>query len=137
MAKGEWFAASPCSEQELQQLIESTSVALPAAYLAHMRESNGGYGDLGANPWYIQLWPAGEVLLANRDYEVETNVPGFFAFGSSGGGEMFALDLRHGQPWPVVMIPFIPMEAKYAKQVAPDFASFRALFGIRAGDAPQ
>ena len=55
--------------------------------------------DLG---WY-QLWPADEIDELNQGYHVNEFWPDYFAFGSNGGGEMFAYD----KDMRVVMIPFI------------------------------
>ena len=44
---------------------------------------------------------------------------------------MFAFDLRRGHPAPVVIIPFIPLDAEYAVEIATDFATFRQSFGLR------
>lgn len=61
------------------------------------------------DPGWFQLWPAEKVIEYNNSYKVAENVPGFFGFGSSGGGEMLAFDMRGGKPRKVVMIPFIVM----------------------------
>jgi hypothetical protein len=60
---------------------------------------------------------------------VQQWVPGFYAIGTSGGGEMFAIDLRDNRG-AVFVIPFIPMQAHYAIEIAPDFLSFIKLFGV-------
>lgn len=94
---------------------------LPQAYLRFLRSSGGGEGDLGVEPGWIQFWPADQVVDLNQGYEVELNLPGFFGFGSNGGGEMFAFDMRgDGEPR-VVMGPFIPMAASDARIVAASF----------------
>lgn len=69
----------------------------------------------------------------NLCYEVEANAPGFLGFGSSGGGEMLALDARGSKPWKVVMIPFIPMQAEDAIVIAADFRVFLQSMGQKFG----
>ena len=56
-------------------------------------------------------------------------VPGFFGFGSNGGGELLAFDVRGSCPWPIVMIPFIPMEVDEAIKVAGSFDELIYLIG--------
>jgi len=106
---------------------------LPSDYVDFFRFSNGGYGDIPVQPKYFDsLWTAEEFLECNRDYEVAKYCDGFFGIGSSGtsgGGEMFAFDMRSKKPWPVVAVPFIGMEADAALPVASDFCSFVAMFG--------
>lgn len=109
--------------------LEVARTGLPAAYLDFLRSAGGGEGDLGVEPGWIQFWPVEQVVDLNRSYEVELNLPGFFGFGSSGGGELFAFDMRvDGEPQ-VVMVPFIPMAASEARTVAPSFEELRQHFG--------
>jgi hypothetical protein len=56
-------------------------------------------------------------------------VPGFFGIGSSGGGELLALDTRGVQPWKVVKIPFVPMTVKEAIVIVDSFFAFIQAMG--------
>jgi hypothetical protein len=126
----EWTPAAPASEDAIARLVREVRFKLPAEYLEFLQFSNGGCGEIPVQPWcFDSLWRAEELLSCNRDYEVDEYCPGFFGIGSSGGGEMFAFDMRVAQPWPVVVVPFIGMEAEAALQVAPDFRSFVEMFG--------
>jgi hypothetical protein len=127
--RGQWQNEPPCTDHDLQQLIRQAPVDLPEEYLAYLRRSNGGGGDIPVQPWLVYFWKALEVQRYNVDYQVAENVPGFYAFGTSGGGEMFAFDTRTDRPWPIVMIPFIVMDVADAVQVAPDFATFSKMLG--------
>lgn len=49
--------------------------------------------------------------------------PGLFLFGSDGGGEAFAFDLRSNPP-PVVSVPFVGMDLSLVEFVAVDFGAF-------------
>jgi SMI1/KNR4 family protein SUKH-1 len=91
--------------------------------------SNGGEGDLGAEPGWIAFWPAEEVIALNDGYEVAQWLPGFFGIGSNGGGELIAFDTRGGEPYPVVMVPFDCMDVAEAVHIAASFESFRELIG--------
>jgi hypothetical protein len=99
-----------------------------------MAASSGGEGDLAVQPGWISFWPVEDVMALNEDHEIGDNLPGFLGFGSDGGGELIAFDLRAGQPFPIVMIPFIPMEVGEARQIAGSFDEFRLLIGKQAGD---
>jgi hypothetical protein len=102
---------------------------LPEDYLALLLYSDGGSGNLGIEPGWLQLWSSADVLENNKDYEIEEYIPGFFGFGSSGGGELLAFDTRSGKPWKVVMIPFVPMSADLAIVIAKDFEEFIKAIG--------
>lgn len=110
-------------------------MALPDSYFDQLAASNGGEGDLGAAPGWICFWPAEEVIPFNEGYKVAELLPGFFGFASNGGGELIAFDMRGCDPFPVVMVPFIPMDACEAVQIAPSFDDLRRLVGMKADDA--
>jgi hypothetical protein len=104
-----WDPEEPAKPESIQNLVENAGKELPEEYLALLGYSDGGDGILGIEPGWLQLWSSTEVLEHNKDYEIEEYIPGFFGFGSSGGGELLAFDTRRGKPWKIVMIPFVPM----------------------------
>ena len=126
-----WQREPPAEEHELQKLIEQCGIELPNAYLDLLRYSNGGEGELGIEPGWFQLWPVEEVIELNQSYEVQTNLPGFWGFGSNSGGELLAFDVRRSTPFKVFMIPLIPMDEKAAVKIADDFESFACAMGKR------
>jgi hypothetical protein len=113
----------------MEALTASCDFALPEEYLSLLRYSNGGEGAMCIEPWYFQLCAAEEVVAYNQAYNVEEFLPGFFAIGSSGGGEMLAIRKRDGSPCPVYMVPFIIMAERDAVQIAPDFECFAMALG--------
>jgi hypothetical protein len=97
----------------------------------------GGEGELAVEPGWIQLWRPGDIVTFNQLYEVQHNLPGFFGLGSSGGGELFAFDLRdHRRSAPVVIVPFIPMDAAHARPVADSFDALLAMLPPEAARPP-
>ncbi len=115
----------------MAQLRQQAPVPLSSAYFSQLAASNGGEGDLGVEPGWIALWPAEEVLSLNAAYELTKLLPGFFGFGSNGGGELLAFDLRSGEPYPIVTVPFIPMDLQEAVTIASSFEELRNLIGKR------
>ncbi len=124
-----WASAKPATETAIQQLVKGAGVELPNDYLDFLGKSDGGEGELGVKPGWIKLWPAKEVIAANQDYCVAEFLPGFFAFGTSGGGEMFAFDFRQPKTMSVVVVPFVPMEAVDAVRVSRSFSELAMQFG--------
>lgn len=57
----------------------------------------------------FSIWPHNELDEWNTDYNVQENIPGFFAIGSDGGLEMLTVELSSGL---IYVIPFIPMESR-------------------------
>jgi hypothetical protein len=119
---------TPASSDTIANLNSASPIKLPNEYLALLRFSNGGEGELGVGPGWFQIWPAEKVIEYNQDYEIAKNVPGFYGFGSNGGGELLAFDTRAGEPWKIVMVPFILMQQEDAVTIADNFGEFvRAL----------
>jgi hypothetical protein len=124
-----WDTEKPAKPESIENLVANAGKDLPSEYLALLRYSDGGEGSLDIGPGWLQLWSSEEVLQHNQGYKIEEYIPEFFAFGSSGGGELLAFDMRFGKPWKVVMIPFIPMSAKEAIVIAKDFEEFILAIG--------
>ena len=119
-----WSRNAPAVPEAIQDLVSRCAFDLPGDYLEFLLCSNGGEGELGVEPGWFQLWPAEQVIQLNEGYNVAANVPGLLGFGSNGAGEMFAFDTRTAMPWPIVMIPFIPIELESLKIITPDFEPF-------------
>src|SRR4029453_3043958 len=96
----------------LDALRNRAPLNLPDSYLFQLENSNGGEGDLAVNPGWIAFWPAENIITWNADYEVDKWLPGFFGFGSNGGGELFAFDVRRGAPYLIVMCRSSPWTRK-------------------------
>src|SRR5262249_38342415 len=124
-----WTKSPAAQPTVIAELVKHALVPLPAEYLDFLTESNGGEGELGRQPGWFVLWRAEDVIEFNQGYEVASNIPGHVGFGSSGGGELFAFDTRAGQPYPIVTVPFIPMNLAEARPVAASFSEFRTLLG--------
>ncbi|PQO37030.1 hypothetical protein C5Y96_07680 [Blastopirellula marina] len=124
-----WTRRPPATNDDIKALIASCDFDLPDEYLAFLRYSNGGEGFLCIEPWYFQLCSSGELPEYNQGYNVSEFLPGWFAIGSSGGGEMLAIRKQDGSPCPVYMVPFIPMAESDAVQIAHDFEMFAMALG--------
>jgi len=85
-----------------------------------MADKHPTSGELSADPGWFELWPADQLDERNAAYKTQEFVPGFWGFGSNGGGELFAFDSQGS----VFMIPFVPMEAKSAVKIADSWKSF-------------
>jgi hypothetical protein len=128
-SSNEWVNALPAAERAVLDLITGAGIPLPSDYVAYLAQSNGGEGELSVDPHWLILWPAEDVLGANQGYQVATWAPGLFGFGSSGGGDMFAFDLRQGEPYAVVCVPFVPMTLDAVRRIA---GNFTELVGLTA-----
>ncbi len=126
----QWTRRAPAADSVVEQLAAALP-ELPPDYLAFLRLSNGGEGELGVGPGRFSLWPAEEVAQLNAAYKVAEFLRGFIAFGTDGGAEMLAFGATGPRWGRVFTVPFIPMEEQHARQIAPDFATLALSFGRR------
>ena len=117
----DWVTGGPASTASLEAVEAAIGRPLPRDYKDFLLANDGGEGFISVN--YVILWKAEELVRFNQEYEVEKYAPGLFLFGSDGGGEGYAFDMRGGEP-AVVMVPFIGMSLRHASPCAPDFSNF-------------
>ncbi|MBA3946757.1 MAG: SMI1/KNR4 family protein [Herpetosiphonaceae bacterium] len=118
-----WERCPPASEAAIQALVEHVGVQLPDEYLALLRYSNGGEGELGIEPLWFSIFPAEEVLQSNQDHALATYLPGYLAFGSNLGLEILLFNTKEGHPWKVYYVPNIGMDERDVLESAPDLMS--------------
>jgi len=118
---GRFRANPPASAGEIEAFEKEASTGLPVAYRHFLCNSDGGEGFVGSG--YAILWKVGELGLFNREYEVAEYAPGLLLFGSSGGGEAFAFDLRFPKK-PIVSVPFVGMDLNEVRPIAETFEGF-------------
>jgi cell wall assembly regulator SMI1 len=114
---------TPADDHVISSAVAELGTALPEDYVRFLRAHNGGEGFLGEN--YIIFWKAEELSSFNREYEVDKYAPGILLFGSDGGGEGYGFDTQDAA-MPIVRVPFIGMDRRYAKVVARNFADLFA-----------
>lgn len=102
----------------------------PAELLAYYRAGKALICDLEERPFYCFFWPESKLDALNDGYRVPIYAPGYFGFGSDGGGEMIAFSPVGS----VVCVPFIGMKATAAYQLAPSWAAFESILRAK-GDA--
>jgi hypothetical protein len=125
----EWAAKAPASEAEIAFLELKARADLPAEYLELLRFSNGGEGPLALPPLFFQLYSTEDCIALCHDSESVEQFPAFMFFGSNGGMESIAFDLRVGPPSPIVMIDRIAGPAS-AEQIAADMDTFIEAIGL-------
>jgi hypothetical protein len=111
----------PSGAPAIRQFEIESGVRLPDDYAQFLQQVNGGEGFVGNA--YVILWRVEELLEMNRAYQVAEYAPGLFLFGSDGGGEAFAFDIRSDAK-PIVSVPFVGMDLNLARPVARDFKTF-------------
>ena len=69
-----------------------------------MEACNGARGKIPYDTGYIEFFSVERVLDENRASHVAESLPGFFAFGSDGGDELYVFDLRKEDGAPVCSV---------------------------------
>lgn len=125
--KDNWGRCEGASPEAIAALKSNCQFELPQEYLDFLAFSNGSDTEISVDPLWCILFAAEEVLEANEDYELSADLPGFFAIGTSGGGEVIVFDTRDG-PWRVCTVR-IPFEEEDVWDVAPSFIELLKMFG--------
>ena len=116
------FNRNPAATADSLRLFERSSrLRLPTMYLDFLKRSNGGEGFIGKA--YAILWRIEELLEMNKAYRTEEYAPGLLLFGSDGGGEAFAFDMK-SDATPIVSVPFVGMALDAARPIAVTFEGF-------------
>jgi len=105
---GRFQTVQPAQIDAIEAFERQSGILLPHDYCEFLRFSNGGEGFIGQNS-YAMLWKVDDLIRFNREYEVDEYAPGLLLFGSSGGGEAFAFDIRPEGKHRVVSVPFVGM----------------------------
>jgi hypothetical protein len=112
------------------ELLRGEYPALTREYFDFLGRSNGAEGPLGIDPGWFVVWPAEEAIVASRDYQVPKYLPGYFAYGGNGGGELFVIPVQSlDGPCPVQMVPAIGMSPTELQGVADSFSDFVSAMG--------
>jgi hypothetical protein len=95
---------------------------LPTDYLTYLRRGSPTFGDVTFDDFdrYFELWLESDIEPFNTEYEVPKLAPGFLAFATNAGGELYAFN-EIGQ---VFELPCIGMDARYATLLAESWREF-------------
>ena len=75
---------------------------------------------------YVQLWGAEDALVATDQHKIPEYRPGYFAFGSNGGGELLVCALEGGETRPLYALPAIGMADAELLSIASSFSDLGA-----------
>jgi hypothetical protein len=138
----DWQRYPPISEEALDAFIRQTGLSFPGEYLTLLRYSNGGDGQLGAQPCWFIITPVEDLTERNEEYHAQVQVyipkegyqiqewlPGyFFVFGTNGDSDLLVFNTQEEQPWKVYYVPMIH-SSEDIRQCTPDFRTFIELMG--------
>lgn len=114
-------SVSPSREEDICAIELDYGISLPEDYRQCLLNYGGGEGFVGKR--YLMLWNAGQIIPYNAEYEIEVYAPGLLVFGSSGGGEGYAFDLKK-ECKDIVAVPFVGVSLEDAISIASSFTEF-------------
>jgi len=112
----------PATQNAIDEFQRVSGLKLPQDYVRFLMMSNGAEGIIGTKA-YVMLWRLEELIELNEAYNVQEYAKGLFLFGSDGGGEAYAFDIR-SQTISIVRVPFVGMDVNLAVRVADNFDQF-------------
>jgi len=120
----------PATDASINELVAAATFSLPTGYVALLRLTDGGETFLGKDDSddgsYLVLWPSTDVLALNTEHDIPTYAPSHFAFGTNGGGEIFAFNKRRNDD-AVFMLPSIGLSDDAGMLYCDSFATFLSL----------
>lgn len=111
----------PAIASVIEHFQAESGIKLPEDYVGFLLHSNGADGPVGQTG-YVSLWAIDELSELNSGYRVAEFAPGLLLFGSDGGDEAFAFDLRD-PAMPIVEVPFVGMSLDEARRLATTFTA--------------
>src|SRR5712691_1033746 len=118
------------TDKQLDAAGADVDFELPEDYRAVMRRTNGGECDFGES--WIVLQSLEDAIERNATFK-EAGFPPFIFFGSNGGGEGYAWDLRPERHSLYVVVPFIVPEDE---AVIPCGNTFEEFLSVLYGGIP-
>lgn len=122
----QWSREPAAPVAALDELRRKAPVILPEELFAFYAASDGGEGELETPPGWFALWRAEDLMSLNVEYAIGSDYPGYFGFGSNGGGELLAFEVLNGRCGRVVMLAFIGGDPVV---IADSFAQFITAIG--------
>ncbi len=103
--------------------IQDALTGIPEEYFSYLGGGGAKAGYLSVEPGWFRLWGCGELKQRNVDYEVQAHAPGFIAFGTTGGSDLFAFDACRR----VCLLPLVDMVGAKARLIANSWTEFAAV----------
>jgi len=127
----EWTGNPPATAEEIAALRQELPFELPLEYVEFLEVCNGGEGELALPPLWFQLYDTKFAIELRRNRDYRLNFPDLFFFGSNGGLESIAIDMRAKGQWPIVMVDCIAGMSS-AKQISANLRQFIEAVGVRS-----
>lgn len=109
-------------QDKIDEIEKLAGYPLPADYKDFLLRFPGFEGMLGEE--YVVLWPADEIIDANKGYEITDHLPDTIGIGSNGAGEFIAIEFTDKSTHRIVLSPYIDLDKEYHIEIGDSFADF-------------
>jgi len=110
---------TPPEESEINTFLELIDFIPPIGFIEFFKETNGA--DINTDNHYVVLWPLTEMVVLNKEYNVDEYAPEFFIIGSDGGDTAYAIEKNSSF---IFELPFIGMSREEAVFRSKTFTEF-------------
>jgi len=118
---------------QVKQFYEHAPANLPRTYVRFMEACDHARGKIPYDTGYIEFFPLKSVLDENRAHRIGESLPGFFAFGSDGGDELYVFDLRKEDGAPVCSVSAKSANVSGVSSLTNSFSEFLEGIVMNAG----
>jgi hypothetical protein len=84
----------PPSISDVNAFLTNIDFELPKGFIEFFSQSNGAV--IRGKNVYVELWPITSMIEFNKNYKSDEYAPGFFIFGSNGGGTAYFFEKKTG-----------------------------------------
>ena len=108
----------------VKQFQEHAPANLPRTYVRFLAACGSARGRIPYDTGYIEFFAVESVLDQNRKHHVSESLPGFFAFGSDGGDDLYVFDLRKEDGAPVCCVSAKAASVAAVSTITNSFSEF-------------
>ncbi|HTO07873.1 MAG TPA: SMI1/KNR4 family protein [Myxococcota bacterium] len=109
---------------QLKQFSEHAPPNLPRTYMRFVEACDRARGKIPYDTGYIEFFRLESVLSENAAHRLEQSLPGFFAFASDGGDELYVFDLRKEDGAPVCSVSAKSASVSAVSNLTNSFSEF-------------
>jgi hypothetical protein len=107
----------------VKQFSEHAPPNLPRTYVRFMEACDRARGKIPYDTGYIEFFSLQNVLDENQQ-RIGESLPGFFAFGTDGGDELYVFDLRKEDGAPVCSVSAKTAKVSEVSSIVNSFSEF-------------
>ena len=119
-----WERREPAEREAYERFRAAAPSNLPKTYMKFMRATDGGSGEGPFHAGWVEVWPVSDAVGRNDELGMPDKLPGFFAFGTDGGDQVFVFDIRQEDGAAVCSVPAEEIEPARVDQLTGSFSEF-------------